>query len=117
MKWAHEKALEDAREKGLPNPLDGNSKILAIMEKILSKGQFLNNDYILNKEDFITEPEPAWKRAIQILPGNQSKAPPLDTQPMPKLAQNTQQKDPRTNLTRTEQALLSPSEKIIAGRT
>ena len=37
MKWAHEKAFEEAREKGLPNPLDGNSKILAIMEKILSK--------------------------------------------------------------------------------
>jgi hypothetical protein len=36
---------------------------------------------------------------------------------MPKLTQNTQQKDPTTNLTRTEQALLSPSEKIIAGRT
>ena len=36
---------------------------------------------------------------------------------MPKVVQNTQQKDPQTNLTRTEQALLSPSEKIIAGRT
>jgi hypothetical protein len=110
MKWAHEKALEDAREKGLPNPLDGNSKILAIMEKILSKAQFLNNDYILNIEDFITQPSAR---------DDQSKLPtlPLDTQPMPKLAANIQQKDPITNLTRTEQALLSPSEKIIAGRT
>ena len=43
--------------------------------------------------------------------------PPLPKTPMPKLAANTQQKDPITNLTRTEQALLSPSEKIIAGRT
>ena len=43
--------------------------------------------------------------------------PPLPETPMPKLTQNTQQKDPTTNLTRTEQALLSPSEKIIAGRT
>jgi len=43
--------------------------------------------------------------------------PPLPQTPMPKLAANTQQKNPTTNLTRTEQALLSPSEKIIAGRT
>jgi len=51
--------------------------------------------------------------------GGQSKiqTPPLGNTPMPKLTQNTQQKDPTTNLTRTEQALLSPSEKIIAGRT
>ena len=51
--------------------------------------------------------------------GDQSKiqTPPLGQTPMPKLAANTQTKDPITNLTRTEQALLSPSEKIIAGRT
>ena len=47
----------------------------------------------------------------------QIQTPPLNQTPMPKLTQNTQQKDPITNLTRTEQALLSPSEKIIAGRT
>ena len=109
MKWAHEKALEDAREKGLPNPLDGNSKILAIMEKILSKAQFLNNDFILKEEDFITQPS-----------NNQSTlpTPPLDTQPMPaKTVANTPIKNPQTNLTQTEEALLSPTEKVIAGRT
>jgi len=47
----------------------------------------------------------------------QIQTPPLNQTPMPKLTQNTQKKDPITNLTRTEQALLSPSEKIIAGRT
>ena len=47
----------------------------------------------------------------------QIQTPPLNQTPTPKLTQNTQQKDPITNLTRTEQALLSPSEKIIAGRT
>ena len=47
----------------------------------------------------------------------QIQTPPLNKTPMPKLAANTQQKDPNTNLTRTEQALLSPSEKIIAART
>ena len=45
--------------------------------------------------------------------------PPLGKTPMPVVnnRQLLQQKDPITNLTRTEQALLSPSEKIIAGRT
>ena len=108
MKWAHEKAIEDQREKGLPNPLDGNSKILAIMEKILSKAQFLNNDFILKEEDFITQPS-----------DNQSNlpTPPLDSQPMPIITAQNQNKNPQTNLTRTEEALLSPTEKVIAGRT
>jgi hypothetical protein len=110
MKWAHEKAFEQQREKGLPNPLDGNSKILGIMEKILSKAQFLNNDYILNIEDFITKPAPDNQSSLP--------TPPLDKTPMPaKMATNTLQKDPQTNLTRTETALLSPTEKVIAGRT
>jgi len=46
------------------------------------------------------------------------KTPPLFNTPMPaKMATNTMQKDPITNLTRTETALLSPTEKVIAGRT
>ena len=109
MKWAHEKALEDQREKGLPNPLDGNAKILAIMEKILSKAQFLNNDYILNLEDFTTQVNKEMSKL---------EAPPLDTQPMPNnLTANTPQKNVITNLTPNEEALLSPTEKVIAGRT
>ena len=45
--------------------------------------------------------------------------PPLGKTPMHLInnIQLLQKKDPITNLTRTEQALLSPSEKIIAGRT
>jgi hypothetical protein len=45
--------------------------------------------------------------------------PPLGPTPMPVVqnTQLTQLKNPTTNLTRTEEALLSPSEKIIAGRT
>jgi len=51
--------------------------------------------------------------------GDQSKieTPPLDKTPMPKISANVLQKDPQTNLTRTETALLSPTEKVIAGRT
>ena len=32
------------------------------------------------------------------------------------MASNTQQKNPQTNLTRNEEALLSPTEKVIASR-
>jgi hypothetical protein len=44
--------------------------------------------------------------------------PPLGDTPMPiKTASNTMQKNPVTNLTRNEEALLSPTEKVIASRT
>ena len=45
--------------------------------------------------------------------------PPLPPTSMPvaNQAQLMAQKSPQTNLTRTEEALLSPSEKIIAART
>jgi hypothetical protein len=49
---------------------------------------------------------------------NQSKAPPLGNTSMPvQTVINTQRKDPQTNLTRNEEALLSPTEKVIASRT
>ena len=49
---------------------------------------------------------------------DQSKAPSLGNTPMPmKMSSNTLQKNPQTNLTRNEEALLSPTEKVIAGRT
>jgi len=43
------------------------------------------------------------------------KAPPQT--PMPNIQPTTQQINPTTNLTRTEQALLSPEEQVIASRT
>ena len=44
--------------------------------------------------------------------------PPLGNTPMPaKIASNTQQINPQTNLTRNQEALLSPTEKVIAART
>jgi len=50
-------------------------------------------------------------------PESKIQTPPLGDTPQPKISANTQLKNPRTNLTRSEQALLSPSEKVIAGRT
>ena len=50
--------------------------------------------------------------------GLQFQTPPLAQTPMPVVNQaQMAQKDPQTNLTRTETALLSPTEKVIAGRT
>ena len=45
--------------------------------------------------------------------------PPLDTQQSKPVVNTveTAAKNPITNLTRTEEALLSPTEKVIAGRT
>ena len=58
-------------------------------------------------------------RPSAIPTGLQSKiqTPPLPGTPMPaKMASNTLQKNPQTNLTQTEEALLSPTEKVIASR-
>jgi hypothetical protein len=57
----------------------------------------------------------------KVLPGDpisQIQTPPLGNTPMPaKMASNTQQINPQTNLTRNQEALLSPTEKVIASRT
>ena len=113
MKWAHEKALDERRTKGLPNPLDGNAKILSLMEMVMNKAQYLNQPFVIDEEKWI----PKKKKIV----GDQSsiQTPPLGNTPMP-VANNaamTMAKNQQTNLTRTEEALLSPSEKIIAGRT
>jgi|MDTB01.3.fsa_nt_gb hypothetical protein len=56
--------------------------------------------------------------ALPGAPGFSSKpqAPPLGNTPMPKLMANVSPKNPITNLTRNEEALLSPTEKVIASR-
>jgi len=50
---------------------------------------------------------------------SQAKAPPLPQTPMPdkKLVASMPQINQQTGLTRTESALLSPSEQVIARRT
>ena len=57
----------------------------------------------------------------KVLPGDpmsKIQTPPLDKTPMPvrTVSNHPMKKDPQTNLTRTETALLSPTEKVIAGR-
>jgi hypothetical protein len=51
------------------------------------------------------------------LTSQKPQAPPLPQTPMPNVAAAAMQKSPQTGLTRTETALLSPSEQEIARRT
>ena len=113
MKWAHEKALDDRRTKGLPNPLDGNSKILSLMEMVMNKAQYLNQPFVIDSEKWI----PKKKKTIDDQSSIQT--PPLGDTPMPVVnnVQMASAKDSQTNLTGTEEALLSPTEKVIAART
>ena len=52
-----------------------------------------------------------------ILPGciTQNQTPPLPDMPQP-VVQTARAVDPNTNLTRTQEALLSPEEKVIASK-
>ena len=98
-----------SRETGQPNPFLQSRGIINSMRNVF-KGLNLYRDFNMNLDDFMPKANDYQSK----LP-----TPPLDTQPMPRvnMAQNTQQKNQITNLTRNEEALLSPSEKIIAGRT
>ena len=51
------------------------------------------------------------------LTSQKPQVPPLPQTPMPNVAVAAMQKNPQTGLTRTESALLSPSEQVIARRT
>ena len=101
-----------AKEKGIPNVL--NKKTQKKINKIIKKmyKQRLNKEFKIKTEDYVDE-----KSLIDtILPGDQSQAP-LPATPTPKVAQIPAQMNPQTGLTRTESALLSPSEQVIARRT
>jgi hypothetical protein len=99
---------EISRETGTPNPFLQSKGIINGMRNVF-KGLSLYRDFPIQLEDFMP-PSNTYD--------DQSKAPPLGNTPMPvQMASNTQQKNPQTNLTRNEEALLSPTEKVIASRT
>ena len=87
----------------------------------------LNKKLDLNVEDFLFKPRGTIdivipEKAIEQNDGikwkNISQTPPLNNTPQP-VVNNMQmaQKNPITNLTSTEEAVLSPTEKVIASRT
>ena len=119
--------MEDAFEKiseryGIDNPLTKRiKKKIKKLEKKLKK-QKLNKDFKLLKEKDIYAPKKEIKSEGIIEEQTTDIAKqtaPLPPTPMPVVnqAQMASAKNPQTNLTRTQEALLSPSEKIIAGRT
>ena len=59
---------------------------------------------------------PTENRSVQTTRLPDIKTPPLPNTPMPTV-KTTQNINPNTNLTRTETALLSPEEQVIASRT
>ena len=74
--------------------------------------QSLYEDLNFSLEDFMPGAQPVQQNNNLI---DLSAAP---KNPMPaQTVTNMAQKNPITNLTRTEEALLSPTEKVIAGRT
>ena len=113
--------MEDAYEKmskryGIKNPLTTQlkRKIRQLRRKL--KKQKLNQDYILEHEEKYLFPDKKDQPEMEGLLKTQ--APPLGPTPQPsKLLSQQPQVDPITNLTGTEMAVLSPTEKVIAGRT
>jgi len=120
-----QKYKDMSERKGIENPL--NKKVKKRIKRIIKrlKKQRLNKDYVIDKDKFLFKEGSIIDTIKEILPGKkeiktiyETQAPPLGktTQPVVNQAQ-TAPKDPITNLTRTETALLSPAEKVIAGRT
>ena len=68
----------------------------------------LRDEFDIDVSEYVTEEEGL----------TDLQTPLLGNTPMPVVNQaQMTPKDPQTNLTRTETALLSPTEKVIAGRT
>jgi len=121
MKDAYERMSE---KYNIENPL--SKRIIKRLEKIEKKltKQRLNREFKIDPERYLFNEKSIIDRGIELfkqddkpaLPEGFSKLP--DTpQPVVNNAQMTQNVDPITNLTQTEEALLSPTEKVIASRT
>ena len=98
-----------AREKGIPNLL--NSKTRRRINKIIRKlyKQRLNQPFRIDVKDYVSE--------VVTDTDTKTAQAPLPKTPMPKVGQVAPQINKQTGLTRTEAALLSPSEQQIAKTT
>jgi hypothetical protein len=67
--------------------------------------------------DLFSERTTPQGETVQTAQVQEIKTPPLPGTPMPRVQTARANINPITNLTRTQEALLSPEEKIIAGRT
>ena len=118
MKDAYERLSE---KNNIPNPL--SKRILKRINKIEKKlkKQKLNRDFIIDEERYLFDEQNIIEKGIEMF--KQKEAAPLPegfSEKLPQPVVNTTQmanKNPITNLTATEEALLSPTDKVIAGRT
>ncbi len=115
--------MEDAYRKiakryGIDNPLtNAIRKRINQIEKQLYKRQRLNEDYIIKEGQFVFPEKKGDNLPEGLLPASNTAPLPPTSMPVVNNVQMASAKHPQTNLTRTEEALLSPSEKIIAART
>jgi len=113
-----------AEEFGIRNPLDETTlEILGNLYEIMADTP-LNSDWTIDPEEWVQpdrkeikppkeDGKPWWEEQTK------APTPPLGNTPQPVVnnMQMASAKDPITNLTETEEAVLSPTEKVIAGRT
>ena len=111
-----------ADKYGIENPL--SKRILKRINKIEKKlkKQRLNKDFIIDEERYLFDDQNIIEKGINLFKKEEENKslPEGFSQTMPSPVVNTTamaSKNPITNLTRTEDALLSPTEKVIAGRT
>ena len=120
MKEAYERMSD---KYDIENPL--SKRIVKRLEKIEKKltKQKLNREFKIDPERYLFNEESIIDKAIEIFTGDQKPAVPEGFSKLPDTPQpvvNTNQmanKSPITNLTRTQEALLSPTDKVIASRT
>jgi len=115
-----DRLVEDQAEKGLSftNPFDDRmiEKINSMEE--LMEGRPLNTDWTIDAEDFFDkEPSKKDETPLPTEGGEVWEQTSLPRTSMPKVAQIPPQINQQTGLTRTESALLSPEEQVIARRT
>jgi len=94
---------ENARRGNVPNVFFEAEPTLRAMEAVMNS-LTLFDDFDLKLKDFLPDENPQGQSAL----------PPM---PMPNIQTTAQNVNPNTNLTQTEQALLSPEEQVIASRT
>ena len=97
--------IRNARENGYTNPVD--KQTLRKINQILKRLYKLDLDEVFPNLGIELERSSGFTLPTSALPN----------MPMPNIQPTAQQINPITNLTRTEQALLSPEEQVIASRT
>ena len=92
---------------------DNLEKIMPIITQIKDDmlGLDLDDEFDIQVTDYITPPPQIVTPPLPQMPA------PVVNQQRPPMVANNAQKPVTSNLTRTEQALLSPMEKVIAEKT